>query len=93
MVTLEESAAAGGFGGAVTQLLEAARLTDDDLRSVSVLPIGIPAERFVDHGSVVDLRRAIRLDVPGIHAQIGETLERMGVHPAHPVVAIEARTA
>ena len=34
VVTLEESAAAGGFGGAVTQALEAARLTDEVLRSV-----------------------------------------------------------
>ena len=93
VVTLEESAAAGGFGGAVTQALEAARLTDDDLRAVSVMPIGIPADRFVDHGSVIDLRRAIRLDADGIHAQISETLERMRARPAHPVVPVAARTA
>ena len=93
VVTLEESAAAGGFGGAVTQVLEAARLTDDGLRQVSVLPIGIPADRFVDHGSVIDLRRAIRLDADGIQAQVLETLARMGVHPEQPVVAAAARTA
>ena len=92
-MTLEESAAAGGFGGAVTQVLEAARLTDDGLRQVSVLPIGIPADRFVDHGSVIDLRRAIRLDADGIQAQVLETLARMGVHPEQPVVAAAARTA
>ena len=30
-------------------------------------PIGIPADRFVDHGAVADLRRMLRLDVPGPH--------------------------
>ena len=46
-----------------------------------MLPIGIPADRFVDHGSVTDLRRAIRLDAEGIHAQVTETLARMGIRP------------
>ena len=38
--------------------------------------IGLPADRFVDHGSVADLRALLRLDVPGIAAQIEETLRR-----------------
>ena len=37
-----------------------------------VLTIGIPAGRFVDHGSVSDLRALIGLDAAGIERQILE---------------------
>jgi 1-deoxy-D-xylulose-5-phosphate synthase len=78
VVTLEENALAGGFGSAVLELLEAEALIEEALGRVPVTRIGIPAERFVDHGAVSDLRRQIGLDVDGIHAQVVEALARVG---------------
>ena len=41
--------------------------------------IGIPGDRFVDHGAVTDLRRLIRLDVPGLTEQVGEAIAQLGI--------------
>jgi 1-deoxy-D-xylulose-5-phosphate synthase len=81
VVTLEESALAGGFGSAVVELLEEARLADPAFRELAVRTIGIPADRFVDHGAVSELRRLVRLDAPGITGQIREALDVLGVAP------------
>ncbi|GIW20078.1 MAG: hypothetical protein KatS3mg065_0374 [Chloroflexota bacterium] len=88
VVTLEESVVVGGFGSAVLEAIEEARLGDPAYRGLVVRPIGIPADRFVDHGAVADLRRVLRLDVPGIVEQIREALAQLG-----PVAAREARPA
>jgi hypothetical protein len=48
---------------------------------VALRIIGIPGDRFVDHGSVADLRHRIRLDAEGITAQIGETLATLRATP------------
>ena len=66
VVTLEESVVTGGFGSGVLELLEEARAVDPAFREVVLKIIGIPADQFVDHGSVADLRRLIRLDAAGI---------------------------
>ncbi|CAN5849650.1 hypothetical protein BH23CHL8_BH23CHL8_25270 [soil metagenome] len=79
LVTLEESALAGGFGSAVLEVLAEARLNGEGLPPVA--RIGIPDGRFVDHGAVGDLRRLIRLDVDGIVAQVEEALARIGLEP------------
>ena len=89
VVTLEESVTAGGFGSTVLGAIEEARLGEPALRDVAVRVIGIPAGRFVDHGSVVDLRRVTRLDAPGIAAQIRETIATLGLAP-RPVELGEA---
>jgi 1-deoxy-D-xylulose-5-phosphate synthase len=81
IVTLEESVTAGGFGSAVLEALSAAGLDAPELRAIPTLVIGVPAGRFVDHGSVGDLRRLLRLDADGIAAQIREALERTGAAP------------
>jgi 1-deoxy-D-xylulose-5-phosphate synthase len=81
VVTLEESVATGGFGSAVLGVIEEARLTEPALRDVPVRLIGIPAGSFVDHGSVVDLRRVTRLDVEGIAGQVRETIGALGLVP------------
>jgi hypothetical protein len=47
-----------------------------------VLRIGIPAGRFVDHGSVADLRRVLRLDEAGIQAQVEEAIATLGIGPS-----------
>ena len=79
VVTFEESVVSGGFGSGVLEALETARLADPALREVPLRILGIPADRFVDHGSVADLRRLLRLDGPGLAAQVRETLAELGV--------------
>ncbi len=82
VVTLEESVVSGGFGSAVLDLVEQARVTDPVYRDVAIGIIGIPGGRFVDHGSVDDLRRTLRLDATGIAGQIRETLARLRAQPS-----------
>jgi 1-deoxy-D-xylulose-5-phosphate synthase len=91
VVTLEESVDVGGFGSAVLEALTRAGIDDPAVRSVPVRVIGVPAGQFVDHGAVGDLRRVLRLDVPGIEEQIRETIARLAIVPSRPVVG--ARSA
>jgi 1-deoxy-D-xylulose-5-phosphate synthase len=79
VVTFEESVVTGGFGSAVLEAFEEARLTDPAYRSIPVLIVGIPGDRFVDHGAVTDLRRLIRLDAPGLAAQVRESIGQLGI--------------
>ena len=81
LVTFEESVATGGFGSGVLELIEEARLADPAYRDVAVRVIGIPGDRFVDHGSVADLRRMLRLDAPGLAEQVHETLATLKLSP------------
>lgn len=81
VVTFEESVVTGGFGSGVLELVEEARLADAAYRDVAVRIVGIPGDRFVDHGSVVDLRRVLRLDAPGLTDQVRETLATMRISP------------
>jgi 1-deoxy-D-xylulose-5-phosphate synthase len=82
VVTLEESVVSGGFGSAVLELIEEARLADPAYRDVAVRIVGIPGDRFVDHGSVADLRRVLRLDAAGLTEQVRETLTTLRATPA-----------
>jgi 1-deoxy-D-xylulose-5-phosphate synthase len=81
VVTFEESVVTGGFGSAVLELIEEARLADPAYRDVAVRIIGIPGDRFVDHGSVADLRRVLRLDASGLADQVRETLTTLRAKP------------
>jgi hypothetical protein len=49
------------------------------LRGIPVKVIGLPRDHFVDHGAVTDLRRYLRIDVPGINAQVHEALTELGL--------------
>ena len=71
VVSAEESAAMGGFGDGVLD-----ELSRRDLRP-PFLKIAL-ADGFVDHGSVADLRRQQRIDVPGVVDQIRERLLVLG---------------
>ena len=82
VVTFEESVVSGGFGSGVLEAIEEARLADPAMRDIAVRIIGIPGERFVDHGSVSDLRKLLRLDSAGLAEQVRETLSALGVPPA-----------
>jgi 1-deoxy-D-xylulose-5-phosphate synthase len=81
IATFEESVVTGGFGSGVLELLEEARLEDVGLRNVPVRIVGIPGDAFVDHGSVADLRTMLRLDPPGLAAQVRDTLVRLELEP------------
>jgi 1-deoxy-D-xylulose-5-phosphate synthase len=81
VATLEESVVTGGFGSGVLELFEEARVADPVYREVAVRIIGIPADRFVEHGSVDQLRRMLGLDAEGIARQVRETLARMRAVP------------
>ena len=81
VVTFEESVVTGGFGSGVLELFEEARLADPSYRDVPVRVVGIPGDRFVDHGSVGDLRRVLRLDAPGLADQVREALAAMPATP------------
>jgi 1-deoxy-D-xylulose-5-phosphate synthase len=81
VVTVEESVVTGGFGAGVLEALAEAGLADPALRAVPVRIIGLPADRFVDHGSVSDLRRLVGLDVDGLARQMREALALVGGQP------------
>jgi len=81
MVTFEESVVSGGFGSGVLEAVEAARVAQPELRELAVRIVGIPGDRFVDHGSAADLRRLLRLDVDGLAAQVREALAELGAMP------------
>jgi len=82
VLTFEESVVSGGFGSAVLETIEEARLTDPTYRETAVRILGIPADRFVDHGAVDDLRRLTRLDVPGLVAQVREATATLRLLPS-----------
>ena len=87
VVTFEESVVTGGFGSGVLELIEEARLADPAYRETSVRILGIPGERFVDHGSVADLRRVLRLDAAGLAGQVREALDTLRAAPGRSEVA------
>jgi 1-deoxy-D-xylulose-5-phosphate synthase len=87
VATFEESVVTGGFGSGVLELIEDARLTDPALRDVVVRIVGIPGDRFVDHGSVADLRRDLRLDAPGLADQVRETASALRATPGRTEAA------
>jgi len=82
VITFEESVVTGGFGSAVLEAFEEARLADAAYRDIPVRVLGIPGDRFVDHGAVSDLRRVLRLDAPGLAEQVREALAQVGAVPA-----------
>jgi 1-deoxy-D-xylulose-5-phosphate synthase len=86
LVTFEESVVSGGFGSGVLELVEEARLADPAYRDLAVRILGIPGERFVDHGSVADLRRVLRLDADGLAAQVRESLDTLRATPGRSEV-------
>jgi 1-deoxy-D-xylulose-5-phosphate synthase len=82
VVTVEESVVTGGFGSGVLEALAEAGLVDAELRGVPVAIVGLPADRFVDHGSVSDLRRLVGLDVEGLARQMRASLATVGARPS-----------
>jgi 1-deoxy-D-xylulose-5-phosphate synthase len=78
VVTVEESALAGGFGSGVLEVLADAPAAPKP----AVRRIGIPDGGFVDHGSVADLRRVTRLDPAGIRSQVDAAIAELRLTPS-----------
>jgi hypothetical protein len=76
-----------GYGTGLPELIEEARLPAPAYRDVPARTVGIPGERFVDHGSVADLRRVLRLDAPGLAEQVRETLATIRATPGRSEVS------
>ncbi|MEA2673478.1 MAG: 1-deoxy-D-xylulose-5-phosphate synthase, partial [Chloroflexota bacterium] len=93
VVTFEESVVTGGFGSGVLEAIEEERLTDAALRETAIRILGIPGDRFVDHGAVGDLRRMLRLDAAGLEEQVREAISTLALEPVHPVAARMAARA
>ena len=74
VVTFEESVVTGGFGSGVLEAIEEAAWPSRASARCRSGSSGSPATRFVDHGSVADLRRVLRLDAAGLAEQVRETL-------------------
>jgi 1-deoxy-D-xylulose-5-phosphate synthase len=62
IITVEENALQGGFGSSVLELLY-----DNGLQDVKVKRLGIP-DRYIEHGSQVQLRKDLGIDAEGIAA-------------------------
>ena len=79
VVTFEESVVTGGFGSAVLEAVEEARLADPASLDPGQhhrhprRPVRGPRRRSTD------LRRLIRLDVPGLAARSSETIAQLGI--------------
>ena len=69
MVTMEENVLQGGFGSSVVTALA------DEGILTPVLRIGIP-DRFVEHGSVDELRRSLELDADSVARRILAAYEK-----------------
>jgi hypothetical protein len=41
--------------------------------------VGLPGDKFVDHGAVGDLRHSLRLDVEGILGQVRDAASAVGL--------------
>jgi 1-deoxy-D-xylulose-5-phosphate synthase len=93
VVTLEESVVTGGFGSGVVEAVNDAARADESLRGLFVKVVGLPADHFVDHGAVVDLRRTLRLDTDGITSQIHEALAELRLTAPGLGRHVEARSA
>lgn len=59
IVTLEENVAAGGYGEAVAAFMKREKLTND------LYLVAIP-DRFIEHGSIDQLKQEIEMDAPAI---------------------------
>jgi 1-deoxy-D-xylulose-5-phosphate synthase len=70
VVTVEEGTLEGGFGSALLEAANAARL---DTRNI--VRLGLP-DRFVEHGERAELLAELGLDVPGICATVRKALGR-----------------
>lgn len=67
-VTIEDNVIHGGFGSGVLETLSSL-----GINNVSVKVHGLP-DKFIDHGSIAELHRLVKLDVNGIIEVVKECM-------------------
>jgi 1-deoxy-D-xylulose-5-phosphate synthase len=87
VVTVEEHALHGGFGSAVLECLERARLS-----GIKTFRIGLP-DTFIEHGSQAILRKKYGLDSEGIYASVKKFVDDTSLKAVVPVATIKAKDA
>lgn len=70
VITVEDHAVSGGFGGAVLELL-----AEEGVAGVQVQRLGVP-DRFIEHGTQAELRRACGFDQQAIIQTAEQMIER-----------------
>ncbi|HEY41894.1 MAG TPA: 1-deoxy-D-xylulose-5-phosphate synthase [Dehalococcoidia bacterium] len=71
VVTVEENTLSGGFGSAITELLQTSQVGD-----IKIVSMGLPDE-FIEHGSQMSLRSRYGLDAAGIVRQVNALVSAM----------------
>ena len=87
VITVEEHALEGGFGSAVLELLDAAKLS-----STKTLRIGLP-DQFIEHGAQAILRKKYGLDADGITSAVKKFVEDTSLRAVVPVATIKSQDA
>ena len=83
IVTAEEHALQAGFGSAVLELLETARLA-----SVKSMRIGLP-DIFIEHGTQAILRKKYGLDADGVYNSVRKFMDETSLKAVAPVTNIK----
>jgi 1-deoxy-D-xylulose-5-phosphate synthase len=87
IITAEEHALFGGFGGAVLELLDAKGIT-----GIKTLRIGLP-DRYVEHGTQKALRQKYGLDADGVYASVKAFVEKSRLKAVSPVASFKVKDA
>lgn len=77
VITVEDHSLAGGFGSALLEAAHTLRLPTEN-----VVRLGLPADRFIVHGSRASQLAECGIDAAGIAAAIVEQLRESGDHAA-----------
>lgn len=68
LIFVEENCRAGGFSSACLEFLS----DQDLLRNIKILRIGLPEDKFVEHGPAEDLRKAAGIDCESLSERFAE---------------------
>jgi 1-deoxy-D-xylulose-5-phosphate synthase len=87
IITAEEHALFGGFGGAVLECLDAKGIT-----GIKTHRIGLP-DAYIEHGTQKELRHKYGLDADGVYASVRSFVEKTRLKAVTPVVSFKTKDA
>lgn len=73
LIFVEENCRAGGFSSACLEFLS----DEDLLANVKILRIGLPENRFVEHGPAEELRKTVGIDTASLARQFAEFTDKI----------------
>lgn len=73
LIFVEENCLAGGFSSACLEFLS----DQDLLRNIRILRIGLPENKFVEHGPAEDLRKAVGIDCESLSERFAEFTDKI----------------